>query len=67
MSKCHTCLGTGKQKKCVCHDVINGHSARCQSFEDISCWTCDGSGEQPTWDNQLVVRPDIDNEFAMYK
>jgi hypothetical protein len=67
MSNCITCLGTGEQKKCTCHDVINGRESRCQSFEKIRCWTCGGSGEQPTWGNQLVVRPDIDNSFAMYK
>ncbi len=67
MEFCIQCLGTGERKKCTCHDVVNGRDARCQDFEKIPCIHCQGSGVKPTWESQLYVRPDIDNDFGVYK
>ena len=64
---CPHCCGKGREKVCKCHHVVNGRDARCQRFEEHTCIVCGGSGKTPTWDDQLTVRPDIDNEFAVYK
>lgn len=65
MEFCVHCLGTGEDKKCTCHDVRKGRDSRCQTFTDIPCIHCQGTGNKPTWASQ--VRPDIDNDFGVYK
>jgi len=67
MELCIHCLGTGKEKICTCCHVVNGRNSRCQSFDTSNCMHCQGSGVKPTWESQLYVRPDIDNDFGVYK
>jgi hypothetical protein len=67
MEFCLHCLGTGKEKICTCCHVSNGRTSRCQSFKTSTCFHCGGSGEKPTWESQLYMRPDIDNDFGVYK